>query len=194
MPKKPLPILYLASASLRRREILQEMNIPFRSAPSAYHERRIPGMPARQLVMWHAASKALHARLPRNARFVLGADTVALFGKKILGKPRNIKEAFRMLRMLSSRPHFVLTGIAILDCKRTLLLTRCAVTKIWMKPLSVKEIRDYFKQVNPLDKAGAFGIQEGPEIIKKIKGSYSNVMGLPKELMQAMMKELRYGV
>lgn len=184
-------IFYLASSSPRRRDILKKMRIPFQVVRTLYHEKKIPNAPPEKLVMWHAASKARKAVIPRGVRFVIGADTVVVYKGEILGKPRNQKDAIRMLNMLSGDHHYVFTGMSIIDHQTHDILTGCAITKVHFKKLSDKAILDYFKKVNPLDKAGAYAIQEGPKIVRKIEGSYSNVVGFPVELFRKMMKDIK---
>ncbi len=190
MPKKSAAVIYLASQSPRRREILKEMRVPFRVVPSVYEEKIVSNMSPDQLAMWHAASKARYAQAPKQARFVLGADTIVVMDEHILGKPESMEHARRMLGLLSGKAHFVLTAISIFDHKTHSILTGCAVTKVFFKKLSGKDISNYLAKVNPLDKAGAYAIQEGPKIVKKIEGSYSNVVGLPKELLRELLKDL----
>ncbi|MBI4971007.1 MAG: Maf family protein [Candidatus Omnitrophica bacterium] len=120
----------------------------------------------------------------------MGADTVVVFKEHILGKPKNKKDAVRMLTILSGRTHSVFTGVSILDRKHHSLITGYARTDVFFKKLSAKAILDYIEKVHVLDKAGAYAIQEGPKIAANIKGSYSNVVGLPTELLRSMLKEI----
>jgi len=182
-----LPLIYLASESPRRREILSQSGIRFKQIPSRYHERKISGLSPRKLVLEHAAGKGAKAVAPKGARFVLAADTIVWCKKQVVGKPKTLGEAVKILLMLSGRVHFVYTGIALYDLKYSRIQLRCAKTKVYMKRLSEKEIRNYFKQVNPFDKAGAYAIQAGPRVVEKIVGSYTNVMGLPADLTKKMI-------
>ena len=189
MPKNKF-FIYLASQSPRRKEILSKMKIPFRVVKSDYVEKKIPDAGPEQTVMWHACQKARRAKVPAGARFVLGADTVVVYEEHILGKPKNLKEAAKMLSMLSGKEHFVLTGISIVDHEMHSIETGYSRTKVKFKKLTPKAIQDYMKKVHVLDKAGSYAIQEGPKIVSKIEGSHSNVVGLPMELLRTMLKEL----
>ncbi len=182
-------LLYLASASPRRREILRKMKIPFRVVKSRYREEHHSQLLPRKLVLRHAAGKARRAIVPQAAQWVLGADTIVYVGGKILGKPKTEKDAFEMLLLLSGRAHEVYTGVALWDRKRQKITKAVSKTRVYIKGLSKKEIKGYIRKVNSLDKAGAYAIQMRPRIVKKIKGSYSNVIGLPEEVVRKMMEE-----
>ena len=96
-----------------------------------------------------------------------------------------------MLRLISGKSHFVYSGIALLDLKTGRLITGCEKTKVTVQKLSEPQILEYIRRVHPYDKAGAYGIQAKPKIVKKIKGSYTNVVGLPVELLLRMLKVLK---
>ncbi|HOE68648.1 MAG TPA: nucleoside triphosphate pyrophosphatase [Candidatus Omnitrophota bacterium] len=181
-------MIYLASRSARRREILRKMKLRFRCVPSRYREKVLPGHGPRELVLKHAFGKALRARLPAKARYVLAADTL-VWRKKVYGKPRTMREATRMLTTLSGKAHEVYTGVVLRDLKTGRSFSGTARTRVYFKRLSRDTIRDYFRQVNPLDKAGAYAIQEGPKIVRKIEGSCTNVVGLPVELLRRLLKK-----
>jgi septum formation protein len=184
------PVLHLASASPRRREILTRLRIPFRIVKSSYEENNRFTKHPRKLVLHHARQKALHAKAPANG-LILAADTIVVCRGKILGKPQNLKRATAMLQMLSGRMHSVYTGVALLDKKSGKAKAVCVRTRVYMKKLDAKQIENYFRKMNPLDKAGAYAIQMNPKIVKRIDGSYSNVVGLPVEMLKEMLK--RFG-
>lgn len=184
--------LYLASASPRRREILKIMRIPFKKVKSSYREKMIPGISPVKLVLEHAVGKARKAMLPESARWVLGADTIVCGYGKILGKPRSEKEAFKMLSNLCGRTHAVYTGAAVLDRRTGKIAKGHEKTSVLMNRFSAAEIRAYIKKVDSLDKAGGYAIQIKPFIVKKIKGSYSNVVGLPDALVLRLLRSLRF--
>lgn len=96
-----------------------------------------------------------------------------------------------MLQSLAGRAHSVYTGVAILDKSTGMIQSGCERTQVFMKPLSESEIREYFKKAHPLDKAGAYAIQIQPSIVRRIKGSYSNVVGLPVELLKKLLRSGR---
>jgi len=142
-------------------------------------------------VLRHAAGKARQARVPLGARFVLGCDTEVFCKGRILGKPAGFNQALKMLRLLSGRSHFVYSGVALLDLKTAKLKTGCEKTQVTVRKLADEQIREYICRVHSYDKAGAYGIQTKPKIVKKIKGSYTNVVGLPVELLGRMLKTLK---
>ena len=183
-------ILYLASQSSRRQELLKELKVPFKVVPSAYRERWCRKTAPEVLCVRHATGKARRAVLPRAARFVLGGDTIVWHRGRGLGKPRNRAEALRMLNGLAGKKHAVYTGLAIWDRKTGHVLTGCAKTDVWMKPVGKAWLQKYADTIHLFDKAGAYAIQAPMKIVRKIQGSYSNVVGLPKELLRKMLKEM----
>lgn len=185
-------MIYLASKSLRRREILRRMGISFRIVESAYHERFLKHLPPVALVLKHAVGKALKARLPPSARYVLAADTIVWRGK-FYGKPRTLPCAVKMLDELSGRSHEVYTGVVVWDRKRNDFFQGVSKTGVRFKALSKMQIRNYLRIIHPFDKAGAYAIQEGPRIVKSIRGSYSNVVGLPRGLVRKLLKAASIG-
>ena len=187
MPSSCKPFLYLASASPRRREILKKAGIRFKRVFSSYQEKAIPHLGPSRLVIFHARQKALHAKAPASG-LVLAADTIVCCRGKIFGKPKDKREAFERLWFLSGRAHFVYTGIALLDLKTGRMKLAYEKTKVFIRRLSRPEIEKYFMKVNPLDKAGAYAIQMKPKIVEQIKGSYSNVVGLPLEKLKKILQ------
>ena len=181
------PFLYLASASPRRREILRKIKIPFKRIVSTYEEKNNSSANPKKLVLRHACQKALHAKAPKPG-LILGADTIVWCKGKVLGKPKSMKEAEKMLCLISGREHRVFTGIALLDTATGKIKSRAVSTRVRIKKMTLPEIRNYFTKVDPLDKAGAYAIQMKPQIVERIKGSYSNVVGLPVEALLKMLK------
>ncbi len=113
---------------------------------------------------------------------VLGADTVVCLGRAILGKPATLAEAHRMLTRLQGRTHQVVTGVCLIHLRTQRLKTFAVSTAVTFRRLGAAQIRDYLKRINPLDKAGAYAIQEhGDHIVKTVQGSLTNVIGLPLE-------------
>ena len=182
-------MIYLASQSPRRRKILRKIGISFRTVPTRYQERVFQNMSPDALSLRHAIGKAKGAKVPRKGRFVLGADTVVWCQKKILGKPGTEREAIEMLRLISGRMHVVYTGVVILDRKTKKIWKDISKTKVRIKRLSKQGISDYLKVIHPYDKAGSYAIGEGPKIIERIDGSYTNVMGLPVELVRTLFAQ-----
>ncbi|MBN1687775.1 MAG: septum formation protein Maf [Candidatus Omnitrophica bacterium] len=182
-------LLYIASQSSRRKQLLKKMGIPFIVSSSNYHERRIPGLSPEELALKHARGKVRKAVTPKKARWVLGADTVVSYRNQILGKPKTRQEAVRMLKMLRGKWHKVITGLFLYDRKKKVCFEDCAMTHVRMKKLTDVQVKGYLNAINPFDKAGSYGIQEGPRIVKKILGSYTNVIGLPVEALRRLLRK-----
>ena len=177
-------MLYLASASPRRAKLLREAGISFKRLKSSYHETGIFGDPPVVLVKKHAQGKAMAgARMIENGK-LLAADTLVYFQGKILGKPRSRKDAVKTLTLLQGHWHTVVTGVAFFEVKHGEIVRRRLFserTRVLLKKMSGSEIRNYFRSVNPMDKAGSYAIQSRKSIVKAIKGSFSNAVGLPME-------------
>lgn len=183
----------LASASPRRKELLAELIQGFEIIPAKGEEKTEEGLSPTELVKALAAQKAKEvAALPcaRN-KAVLGADTVVALDGKILGKPKDEAEAAQMLTALSGRTHEVYTGVCIIAQKEGKSVERvdAACTAVKFFPLSKKKIEAYIATGSPMDKAGAYGIQDG-DLVEAIQGSFSNVVGLPVELCARMIAEM----
>ncbi len=168
------------------------MKISFRVVPSSYHEKP-SRRPPQGLVTEHAIGKAKLAKVSAEKGFVLGADTIVYCAGKILGKPKSMKAAYRMLALISGKAHEVYTGVALRNLQTGKSASGFSKTKVFIRKLSAGEIRGYCQKVPPLDKAGAYAIQMKPKIVSKIQGSYSNVVGLPKELVRELIKKVRRG-
>ena len=140
--------------------------------------------------MRNAAGKAARAILPRGERgIVIGADTFLYFRRRVIGKPRSLRDARALLRSLSNRSHWVYTGLCLRDATTSRCRASFAKTRVTFKPLTPRTIARLFRRASPLDKAGGYAIQEDRgELIARIEGSRSNVIGLPLELLR---KELR---
>jgi len=182
--------IILASASPRRKELLEKIGLKFEVEPAGYEEIVDTGMEAHELVRRLSRDKAeVVARKYRNA-VVIAADTVVLIDGKILGKPHNRTEAKKMLRALSGRSHVVITGFTIIDTAKRRTLSRAVETKVYIRELNTEEIDAYVKSGEPFDKAGAYGIQGlGSVIVEKIEGDYYNVVGLPLSALTVALKE-----
>ncbi len=178
-------MLVLASASPRRQKILRTAGIPFVARPAHLEERLLEGEGPEEHVKRLAEAKA--RAVWREGDTVLGADTVVVVDGLILGKPENNADAARMLRLLSGRTHRVLTGICLFDGNRR----RVAVeeTGVEFLDLSEPEITTYIASGEPLDKAGAYGIQGGAsKFVRRISGCYFNVVGLPLALVYSFIR------
>jgi septum formation protein len=180
-------MLILASSSPRRAELLRAAGIPFQIFPVTVNESISKVEPPGEHVRRLAREKAELAFQHHPEAVVLGADTIVIISGEIMGKPRDPTEATRMLRVLSGREHEVLTGIALVS--RRGIAVEVARTRVWVNPLTEVEIQDYVATGEPLDKAGAYGIQGlGSRFIDRVQGSYSNVVGLPVALVYRLLK------
>ncbi|MEM8868646.1 MAG: Maf family protein [Verrucomicrobiota bacterium] len=192
MPAHP-ESLVLASASPRRRDLLQRMGLQFDVCPSNVEEddRGLDG--PKRMVAKNSALKAEALANDYPDALILGSDTTVAFGSKILSKPADLKDAARMLMELSGREHVVYTAVS-LRCKAGQVSVDFVETStVQFKELNDRIIAAYFQQVNPLDKAGAYGIQEAREmIIKQVDGSVENVMGLPIQTLAKKLTELGF--
>ena len=171
-------MLILASQSPRRKELLELAGLTFTCLPSRGEEIVPEGMPAAEEPEYLAGKKAEEIFAAHPEDVVIGSDTLVLLDGKPLGKPHSEEEAFAMLRALSGREHEVCTGVAILSPQGRESFT--SVTKVEFYPLSDEEIRAYIRTGEPMDKAGAYGIQgKGSLLIRRIDGDYYTVVGLP---------------
>ena len=169
--------LILASASPRRKALLSLFGIPFTVRAADIDETMDPEKPPFDEVARVSRSKALAVRR-EEGDIVIAADTIVVCQGKVLGKPHSEDEAASMLRLLSGRDHQVMTGCTILYGDRAETFTE--VTSLHFRPLSEKEIQKYVQSGEPMDKAGAYGIQGGAALFcEKLEGDYYNVMGLP---------------
>ena len=179
-------MMILASASPRRQELLQLLGEDFRVVPADIDESVTKQLPPEDMPAYLADKKAAHVSAQYPADIVLGCDTGVFIDGKMLGKPQSEREAFEMLRELSGRTHRVITGCALYRGGRKRVFS--AVTEVEFYPLSDDEIRAYIATQEPLDKAGAYGIQgRGSLFVKGICGDYFNVVGLP---VAALKREL----
>jgi septum formation protein len=181
-------MLVLASASPRRRELLSNARIPFEVQPAHINEDRLPNEAAKDYTERLAREKAqaIAQRQPKDP--VLGADTVVVIDNQILGKPADVADAARMLRLLSGRNHQVITGVCLtIDGRHSVASETALVT---MSEISDKEIAAYIATGEPMDKAGAYAIQGiASRWIPRIEGDYSNVVGLPVALVYRMLQQ-----
>jgi septum formation protein len=179
--KKTCPELILASSSPRRRELLTSIGVDFDVVPSDISEEIIPGERPIEHVKRLSRSKALHVGLKYPTKWILGADTIVVIDGAILGKPSHRAEAAEMLSRLSGRRHEVFTGYSIINLavpgSERLQCIRSVVT---IRRMTDPEIAAYIRTGEPMDKAGSYAIQGiGSAIVKRVQGSYTNVVGLP---------------
>lgn len=174
------PDFYLASASPRRRQLLEQLGLRFEVLPADVDETHRPGEAPADYVLRLAAAKAgtAAARLGDPAARVLGADTAVVLGSMVLGKPRDREEALAMLAQLSGRSHQVLSAVALWH--RAALSTALSESHVSFRPITTAEAEAYWATGEPADKAGGYGIQGlGAVFVERLEGSYSGVMGLP---------------
>ena len=187
--------LLLASASPRRADLLRTAGFDFKIKPASVNENlRVNELPEAYVKRLAEAKATAVVEFAGN-RTVLGADTIVVVNKQILGKPINAGDASRMLHLLSGRHHEVLTGITVIGPplvgQERLRLTSFTATRVEMAVLSESEIEWYVSTGEPLDKAGAYAIQGlASRFITHIEGSYSNVVGLPIFLLYSMLKKV----
>jgi septum formation protein len=188
-----MDMLYLASRSPRRKRLLRRLRRTFRVVPSSFKETIRRGDTPSQNARRNAAGKALKARLPSRARgTVIGADTFLYFRGRILGKPRDLREAKRFLRELSGRSHWVYTGVCVRRVPEGRMRLSHARTRVTFRRLTDAFIDDFHARIGPLDKAGAYAIQEDRgRLIARVDGSLTNVIGLPLELLRRELALLR---
>ena len=184
--------LILASSSPQRRKLLKDLGVPFTIKPSRVKEIAKIQTTCSALVKHNALLKARDVASKIKKGIVIGADTLVYGGnKKIIGKPRNLAEAKKILHQLFSKPHWVYTGVAVVDAQTGRRVVDYEKTKVFMIPLGDEEIDRYHKQVSPLDKAGGFDIEgRGSVFIHRIEGCYSNVIGLPIAKLATMLKKV----
>ncbi len=185
----------LASASSRRKKLFTELVENFEVIVSNFKEENvIEDMHPKKLVKVLAEGKAKDVlmREGNEGKIVVGADTVVTYHNEILGKPRRDSEAVEMLKTLSGNKHIVYTGvcIAFMENGRVKTLSCVDKTVVFFETLTDEFIKEYVASGSPRDKAGAYGIQDG-NLVKGIKGSYTNVVGLPLEKMGKLMEKLK---
>jgi len=184
-----LPPLILASASPRRVALLRQLKLDFKVMPAEVAEIHHEQMTARELSQLNAYRKARTVAKKHPDSLVLAADTLVYLETMLFGKPTTLEEAFGMLERLQGRTHQVVTGLCLLHLRNHRQAIFAESTAVTFHPLDEVRIRRYLNSVNPLDKAGAYAIQEeGDLIVEKISGSYTNVVGLPLERLAAELE------
>ena len=172
--------IVLASESVRRVDMLRSLGISFSIIPPDIDESRKRDETIRDYVLRVADEKAKKVGTHFPDKWVIGADTIVVHKGKVLGKPKSEEEAMEMLTALRGKWHKVLTGYCILNVPKQTSYKDVVETKVFIKDLTDEEIRRYIKTSEPFDKAGSYAVQgKGGFMVKEIKGSYSNVVGLP---------------
>jgi septum formation protein len=182
----PTPPLILASASPRRSLLLRQLRPRFQVVPSRARETHEPHWSVGEMARLNACRKARAVSQQFPDAVVIGVDTLVSADSTIFGKPRTMAEAGRMLAFLQGRTHQVTTGVCLIHGRGRRQKTFSEQTDVTFRALTRDQIRRYHRKVNPLDKAGAYGIQEeGEYLVQSISGSFSNVVGLPLEKLRA---------
>jgi len=185
--------IMLASSSPRRIALLRKLKIKFKVKSSNFNESHNLKVSPIKLVIYNSLKKAQSAkRQLKNPALIIGADTIVVLGKEILGKPLTNKKAAEMLRKISGKYVRVITGITILNTKTNKIYKDYEITYLKIKNLSEDFIQQYVESGEPLDKAGAFGIQgKGSYIIQQIRGDYHNVIGLPLKKLKKLINKAK---
>ncbi|MCM8801309.1 MAG: Maf family nucleotide pyrophosphatase [Candidatus Omnitrophica bacterium] len=184
--------IYLGSRSKARKELFKVFGFRFKTLPTSVKERRrLEALSCAQLVKLNALKKAQEVAKRIKKGIVVAFDTVVIEGKEIFGKPKDLKDAKKMLKRLSQKPQWVYTGIAIIDKDKEKTITDYEKTKVYMDKLSDKEINYYLKYDDFLNKAGGFDIQgKGALFVRRIEGCFYNVVGLPLRKLYRMFKKM----
>ena len=175
------PPLILASQSPRRKLLLRQIGLKFTVRPSAVPENLLDHETPEHNAKRIALTKAMKIAQSSKRGIVIGADTIVVLHGKILGKPRSHGEAKRMLRTLSGKRHTVYTGFALVDVETHKRIVDIEKTRVWFRKLSEEEIEEYVASGSPMDKAGAYGIQDdyGAVFVERVEGCFYNVVGFP---------------
>jgi septum formation protein len=187
--------LILASTSPRRRQLLAKIGIPFVVLQSDYEENMSLPLSPHELVQHLSQGKAEAVAKNLMEGCVIGADTVVVFEGKIMGKPHIPKRAREMLKALSGKENSIVTGFTILDCDQKRSISDSEETRIFFRPLSDEEIEHYIATGEPLERAGAYSIQEGAaDFVERYEGDYDNAVGLPVSKIASCLKQFGFEV
>ena len=182
--------IILASRSKARQQLLRQVGLKFTVTGSRAKESRVLRGSCKRLVIDNALAKALEVSSRFASGIVIAADTVVLVGKRIIGKPKDLDDAHRTLKLLSKKPQWVYSGVVVIDIDNGKIYAGHEKTKVYMYPLTARQIKSYFRKVSPLDKAGSFDIQGlGGLFIDRIEGCYYNVVGLPLAKLAKMLEQ-----
>lgn len=182
--------IILASKSPRRREILENTKVRFSIKESQIDEIIKVDESPKETVMRLAYEKALDVASNNKDSLVIGADTIVVINDQILGKPKNEEDAYNMIKLLSGKTHYVITGFALINLNLNKEVIDCEVSQVTFKELSESCIKDYIQTKESLDKAGAYGIQGyGGLLVKNIQGDYFNIVGLPISKISDCLQE-----
>ena len=182
--------IILASASPRRKEILENTNVKFKIMASSIEELRLEGESPCQMVMRLAFEKGIDIASRQKSDLVISADTIVVLDNTVLGKPKDEIEARKMITSLSGRTHQVITGISLINLDNNKKIIDYVISNVKFKNLSEEDINDYIRTKESLDKAGAYGIQGyGALLVEEIQGDYFNIVGLPISKLSDLLKD-----
>ncbi len=182
--------IILASASPRRKELLEQIGLEFKVDPSNCEEFMDSSLEPHELARSLSLQKAEEVAKRYPNSIIIAADTFIVFGHMLMGKAHNNNEAREMLAILNGNAHSVITGFTIIDTDDDKTISDAVETKLWFRSLTEQEIDSYVKSGEPLGKAGAYAIQGlGSVIVERIEGDYSNVVGLPLGVLAQTLKE-----
>ena len=186
--------IILASASPRRKTILSQVDLDFIIEPSSINEDFSIGLLPKAFCEHWAREKANDIAKSHSDKLIIGADTIVKINDNILGKPKNYKESFAMLKLLSGKTHQVLTGVSLIHLDLGIDFTFNESTDVSFCFLTDEEINKYIDKYKPFDKAGSYGIQDGFSVyVEKINGCFYNVMGFPISRFHTFYKAIEQG-
>ena len=183
--------LVLASASPRRQALLKQIGLQFEVRESRVDEEGESGLRPKDYVTTLSKKKASVVAMKEDNAIVIGADTIVVIDDKMLGKPSDEHEAAQMLKTLSGRTHEVYTGFTLYDRPTNKSVSTVEITKVTFRSLDADEITEYVRSGSPMDKAGAYGIQDdyGAVFVEKVEGCFYNVVGFPLAKFYTTLKE-----
>lgn len=182
--------IILASASPRRKEILENANVKFKVMASSIEELILDGESPCQMVMRLAFEKGMDIASRQKSDLIISADTIVVLDNTVLGKPKDEIEARKMITSLSGKTHQVITGISLINLDNNKKIIDYVISNVKFKNLSEDDINDYIRTKESLDKAGAYGIQGyGALLVEGIQGDYFNIVGLPISRLSDLLKK-----
>jgi septum formation protein len=183
--------IILASTSPRRKELLKQIGLEFEAVSSDYEEDMTLDMKPKDLAKYLSNGKAVAVAHQYQEGIIIAADTFVVLKDRLLGKPHTASMAKKMLRQIGGKQVSIITGLTVLDVKNKKKISRVVEAKLFIKKLNDKEINNYIKSGEPLDKAGAFAVQGlGAVLIRKIEGDYSGIVGLPLFELATILRKM----
>jgi nucleoside triphosphate pyrophosphatase len=187
--------IILASKSKARRKLLRQIGFKVTTVETNVKEDKNINRGLRSLVIGNSLKKAKAAKKLFKKGIVIGADTVVFANNRLIGKPKNIKDAQHTIKLLCKYPHWVYSGLTVIDIESNKTYTAYDKTKVYMVSLTDKQIKDYCRKFLPLDKAGSFDIQgPGALFVERIEGCYYNVVGLPLAKLVKILAQVNIDV